>query len=252
MFVIDAHTHCGNNRATKFYPIAEVRKHLDEASADGAVLFAFPEDMYRIVDSPESRRRANEYVLQVAKKEKEKRIHPFYFVWNDYIIPENFEQYEGIKWHRHADEPRYDYKSPECEKMLQRIRELRLPVVLEEEFAQTAAFVRRMRDVPVIIPHMGQLNGGWELMEEFYNEKHVFFDTSVATLEVVEQILNSIGPERVVFGSDVSGTSEPFFNFPAVELEKLSRLSLSDTDRSLILGGNIERLIDRILSELKP
>jgi predicted TIM-barrel fold metal-dependent hydrolase len=243
MLIIDAHTHCGDNRETKFYPIEEVRRHLDEAGADGAVIFAFPEDMYRIVDSPESRRRANEYVLQVAEREKEKVIHPFYFVWNDFIIPENLDRYDGIKWHRHADEPRYDYESPQCERMLQRIRELRLPVLLEEEFAQTVAFVRRMRDVPVIIPHMGQLNGGPDAMEVFFDEKHVFFDTSVAPLEVIERILNRVGPERVIFGSDVSGTKEPFFNFPRVELEKLYRLPLSDADRSLILGGNIERLL---------
>lgn len=243
MLVIDAHTHCGNKRETKFYSINDVRKHLDEADADGAVLFAFPEDMYRIVDSPESRRRANEYVLQVAKEESEKKIHPFYFVWNDYLIPENFEKYEGIKWHRHFDEPHYDYESGKCEKILTRIRELQLPVLIEEEFAQTVEFVRRMRDVPIIIPHMGQLNGGWKLMEEFYDEKHLFFDTSTAPLEAIESILNAVGAERVLFGSDVSGTREPFFNFPTVELEKLNRLSISDADRSLILGGNIERIV---------
>lgn len=243
MAIIDAHTHCGNNKKTKFYSINDVRRHLNEADADGAVIFAFPEDMYRIVDSPESRLRANEHVLQVAKKEKEKIIHPFYFVWNDYLMPDNFEQYEGIKWHRHSDEPRYDYETPECERMLQRIRELQMPVVLEEEFAQTAAFVKRMQDVPVIIPHMGELNGGWRLMREFYDEKHVYFGTSTAPLEAIEQILSSVGPGRVIFGSDVSGTAEPFFNFPKVELEKLGKLSLSDSEQSLILGKNIERII---------
>jgi len=243
MLIIDAHTHCGNKKETKFYDKEDILKHLDEANADGAVLFAFPEDMYRVVDSKESRIRANEYVLQVAKEEKEKIFHPFYFVWNDYIIPDNFDQYEGIKWHRHADEPRYDYESSECEKMLQHIRELGIPVLIEEEFAETAAFVKRMRDVPIIIPHMGNLNGGWHLMTEFFDEKHVFFDTSTASLESIEYILNKIGSERIIFGSDVSGTQEPFFNFPKVELEKLRKLSISDADMSLILGKNIERIL---------
>lgn len=243
MLIIDSHIHCGNNRETKFFSINDVKQHLDEADADGAVIFAFPEDMYRISDSPESRCRANEYVLKVAKEEKEKTIHPFYFVWNDYIIPENFEEYEGIKWHRHPDEPRYDYDTPECEKILKRIRELQFPVVLEEEFDETIAFVRRMQDVPVIIPHMGKLNGGWQLMEEFYNEKHVYFDTSTAPLEAIDSILNQVGAERVIFGSDVSGTKQPFYNFPKVELEKLSKLSVSESERSLILGENIERIV---------
>ena len=244
MSIIDAHIHCGDNRATKFYPIERVIADLDEANADGAVIFAFPEDMYRIVDSPESRCRANEYVLRAAEQAKgRKRIYPFYFVWSDFIIPENIERYCGIKWHRHADEPRYDYESPLCQKILDVIRELRLPVLIEEELSQTIAFVRRMREVPIIIPHMGMLNGGTGAMEIFFDEKHVLFDTSVAPLEAIDRILNRVGPERVIFGSDASGTKEPFFNFPKVELEKLSELALLESDLALILGGNIERIL---------
>ncbi len=238
MKIIDTHTHCGNK--TKLYPIAEVKKHLEEANADGAVIFAFPEDMYRLTDSLESRVEANEYVLQVARENEE--IIPFYFVWNDYHIPDNLDQYRGIKWHRHADEPPYDYADPRCETILERIRELRLPVLIEEVFDHTVAFVERMRDVPIIIPHIGNLNGGYDKMDVFFDKPHVHFDTSVADLEAIERVLAHVGPERILFGSDVSGTRQPFFNFPKVELAKLDRLHIAEADRTLILGGNIQRL----------
>lgn len=242
MLTIDAHIHCGDDRATKYYSIAEVERDLAAAAADGAVIFAFPEDMYRLVDTPGSRRRANQYVLRCARERE--RIYPFYFVWNDYLLPERLDDYVGIKWHRHADEPRYDYSLPACGKALEAIRVRGLPVTLEEEWEQTRDFVQRMEGHPIIIPHMGLLNGGFERMEPFYELPFVYFDTSCAPLAAIAHTLGEVGPARVIFGSDVSGTAEPFFNFPGVELAKLEQLRLDEDEEEMIRGGNITRLLE--------
>lgn len=241
--IIDAHVHLGPNPQTKRYDVEECRRDLQEAGADGAVVFAFPEDMYRLVDDPAARCEANAYVLQASGARPE--LIPFYFVWNDFLIPADLDRYAGIKWHRHADEPRYDYDSPGCAAMLEAINALRLPVTLEEEFAETAAFIARSPELPVIIPHMGLLNGGHRRMEAFLERSTVYFDTAVAELHAIEWVLERVGPERVLFGSDVSGTAQPFFNFPRIELAKLERLGLSDEERRLVWGGNILRLTGR-------
>ena len=60
-----------------------------------------------------------------------------------------------------------------------------------------------------------------------------------------DRVLTELGPERVIFGSDVSGTSQPFFNFPKVEREKVESLELTDAEHDLIFGANILRLISR-------
>ena len=83
-------------------------------------------------------------------------------------------------------------------------------------------------------------------MREFFDMGNVYFDTSTAPLNVIREFLDAVGPERVIFGSDVSGTPEPFYNFPKVELEKLRKLDLERDDLRLILSGNIERLIRRL------
>jgi len=243
MTVIDAHVHIGRNQNTKYYTLTELRRDQAEAGVEGAFVFAFPEDMYRTIDTRESRIDANEYVLNVARSTT--RVYPFYFVWNDYIMPDNLDQYAGIKWHRHSDEPRYDYDDPRCERILKEIRKLNLPVTLEEEYDNTVRFVEMNPTLTVIIPHIGRANGGYEKMEAFYPNRRVYFDTSVADAKAIRTAIEKAGAERVLFGTDVSGTKMPFFNFPKVELAKLRSLNLDDGVMKLILGGNAERLMER-------
>ena len=233
----------GRNRKTKYYSEEELWNDLREAGAQGAVIFAFPEDMYRITDSADSRSRANEYILEVAGRSDD--LFPFYFVWNDYLVPENLDQYRGIKWHRHYDEPRYDYDSPRCASFLERIKKLKMPVLLEEEFAETKRFIDENPELEIIIPHIGALNGGHDRMKAFYEKKNVYFDTSVAPIGAVKRCLEAVGPERIIFGSDVSGTSLPFYNFSKVELKKIRSLDLEKEDLELILSGNIERILTK-------
>jgi hypothetical protein len=232
MRIIDNHIHCGNNvnnRRSKIYTLTEINRDLDE-------------DIYRVEDSPEWRIRANEYVLDVSRQ-AEKSIYPFYFVWNDYIIPENLSDYAGIKWHRHWDEPKYDYDDPRCDEMLKAIKSLNLPVLIEEEYDDTVRFVRDNPELNIIIPHIGSLNGGYDRMDVFFDNPKVCFDTGTAKLDAIKWALDNVGDERIIFGSDVSGTSLPFHNFPKVELAKVLKLDLSEDSKSRIFAGNIERLI---------
>jgi hypothetical protein len=240
MRIIDNHIHCGNN-THKSFTLDDIEQDLDEAGAQGAVIFAFPEDMYRIEDSREWRIKANNYVLEVA--EKLKSIYPFYFVWNDYIIPDNLSDYAGIKWHRHWDEPKYNYDDPRCHEILKLIGDLSLPVLIEEEYGNTVRFVKDNPGLKVIIPHMGNLNGGYDQMDVFFDNPNVYFDTSVANLDAIKRVLDNVGDGRVIFGSDVSGTRMPFFNFTKVELAKMLQLDLDEQSKSRIFSGNIEDLI---------
>jgi predicted TIM-barrel fold metal-dependent hydrolase len=119
---------------------------------------------------------------------------------------------------------------------------------LRELRRKTLHFVKENPGLRVIIPHMGKLNGGCERMEAFFDNPNVFFDTSTAPIEAIRKILEHVGVKRIIFGSDVSGTKEPFSNFPKVELKKVLQLDLDEASKELILAGNIEKLIARWLS----
>ncbi|HAX62339.1 MAG TPA: hypothetical protein DCX95_07295 [Elusimicrobia bacterium] len=241
--VIDSHIHVGNNRQTKYYSFDELEKDLIEADAAGALILAFPEDIYRLTNSAEARIKANQYVLDISKKKK--NLYPFYFVWNDYIIPDNLSEYKGIKWHRHPDEPEYDYKNEKYKKFLQKIKDLNFPVLIEEEFSNTVKFIDCNPELTFIIPHMGKLSGGCDKMDIFFDNPRVYFDTSTAPLNEIKRIFEICGAKRIIFGSDVSGTKQPFYNFPRVELEKLNMLNINEQSKKLICSQNIERLIFR-------
>jgi hypothetical protein len=245
MRIIDAHVHLGDG-PHKAYPLERLQGDLRDAGAEGAVIFAFPEDMYRVVDSHESRVAANNCVLEAAKRDT--KMYPFYFVWNDYFIPDDFDEFVGIKWHRHHDEPRYDYTKPECEAILERIRARKMPVTLEEEFEHTLAFVDRNPGLPIIIPHCGLLNGGTRRMTRFFDLPHVHFDTAVASWDNLAFVAERVPPERIIFGSDVSGTSQPFYNFTKVELEKVRKLAFNEEEMGLVLAGNIDRLVAQVVT----
>ena len=92
---------------------------------------------------------------------------------------------------------------------------------------------------------MGQANGGTDRMRVFFVNPQIYFDTSVAPLEAIQYVLHHVGATRVIFGTDVSGTRMPFFNFPKVELAKLRQLDLDDASMRLIVAGNIERLVNK-------
>ncbi len=276
MRLIDGHVHIGNNpkwspdkiaryrkigllwripRQYTYYPMEDLKADLDEAGMQGAVVFAFCEDIYRVEDSKEARVRANEYILDAARAEK--YIYPFYFLWNDYIIPESLEQYAGIKWHRHYDEPNYYYDDPKCYEILEMIKKLKMPVLIEDQYNETVWFVEQNPDLNIIIPHCGKrmwvpstldsLSKNFHRMEVFFDRSNVFFDTGGVEpgipLDIINRVIEHVGPERVILGSDTP------YNTPKTEFEKLNHLELKETDKALIFSENIERLISRWLKE---
>ncbi|HGJ67073.1 TPA: hypothetical protein ENS27_17065, partial [bacterium] len=138
---------------------------------------------------------------------------------------------------------KYNYDDPKCAEILKAMKDHQLPVVLEEEYEYTLRFVHENPELNIIIPHMGFLNGGYDKMSAFFDKPNVYFDTGTATLDAIKNVLYNVGVERVIFGSDVSGTKTPFFNYTKVELDKVLQLNLNDSDMSMILAGNIENLI---------
>ena len=239
--IIDSHIHCG-----KELPFERIAPLLQEGGIDGVCLFSPVEDIYdrydfNFKDSPEwqlRRREANRYLRTLS--ETKSNIFPYFFVWNDFDIDELSLGYKGIKWHRHEDEPVYNYSDNRCRRLIDKIVELKLPIVFEESYSNTLYFINKLApDAIVIIPHLGMLNGGFFAIDEsgIWNNERIYTDSSLASSNTINAFLNKYGSHKLLFGSDFP------FGRPASELRKILSLKIPDKDKGAIVGGNILRLL---------
>ncbi|HYM10709.1 MAG TPA: amidohydrolase family protein [Bryobacterales bacterium] len=104
-----------------------------------------------------------------------------------------------------------------------------------------AALARRHPSIPLICGHTG---GDWERgIRVIRGLPNVYADTagSDPTSGFVEMAVRELGPERVIYGSDVAGRSY------ASQLAKVAGAQVPDAARRLILGENLRRLLTPIL-----
>lgn len=98
-------------------------------------------------------------------------------------------------------------------------------------------------DVPMILTHGAQLDiSGLSLTDAFElaeTTTNTYFELSgVYRRDFIEDLVETIGPERVLFG-----TNAPYFH-PTVEKSRVTNAELSDTTKQRILGENILNLLE--------
>lgn len=239
--IIDSHIHCGRD-----LPFEIIAPKLKRAGIEGACLFAPVEDIYdrydyNFKDTPywqKKRKEANRYLLNLSHKEI--KTFPYLFVWNDFDIEELSYGYKGIKWHRHENEPIYNYDDKRCHQLIEKITALRLPIVLEESAYNTVNFVNKLApEAIVIIPHLGLLNGGFDSIfaSGIWEKEYVYADTSLAPTHIIKEFIKKYSSHKLLFGSDYP------FGQPGMELQKVLNLKLPKQDEDNILSKNIMRLL---------
>ncbi len=245
--VIDAHIHCGKQSANLAFE--DIHPLLKSAGIDAACMFAPVEEIYDRYDPDfrdtsswkEKRQQANSYLLSLF--ESGRPVFPYYFVWNDFRVAELEKPYWGVKWHRHPDEPEYNYQDPMCEKFIDKIIERNLPVVLEESFENTVCFIKELAPgARIIIPHLGALNGSFEALERegIWQLPNIYADTALAHSSTIRRYVKKYSAKRLFFGSDYP------FGLPANEINKIYNLGLSREELDSVLGKNIINTLKNI------
>ena len=254
MTIIDSHIHCGVQNVDQ--PFDDIRPLLNRAGVASACLFAPVEDIYHRYSSSfddnrqwrQCRDRAHAYLLEVAAAQT--GVYPYYFVWNDFVREDLEKPFAGIKWHHHPGEPPYRYEDSRCAEMIEAICRKKMPIVLEETFSRTLWFIQQVSGrTPVIIPHLGMLNGGFGrlLRSGVWEDESVYADTALAGSEEIEIFLERYGPSRLLFGSDYP------FGMPGPQLQQLKGIGIGEGDLKMICGGNIDGILRKkvTLPEMK-
>jgi predicted TIM-barrel fold metal-dependent hydrolase len=105
-------------------------------------------------------------------------------------------------------------------------------------------------DVNFIVPHIGSFLDDWRAQQQVVDQlvrfPNVYADTAgVRRFDYITQAIRRAGARKLIFGSD-----GPWLH-PAVELHKIRVLKLPPQDESLILGGNVLRLIREIPTQMR-
>jgi hypothetical protein len=235
MEIIDSHTHWGPSVSLGMTVTTE--ELLGQAKRNGVdriVIFPFPSQA--LWDEG-----INDQVLRESRRVQ--KLIPYYYIPDDLRAIPRERGFYGGKWHwtRGVQDSSSNYevlKDPHFPEFLEESEEIDLPIIVEEEFAFTKAFVERTKTLKVIIPHLGMLGGNpLEFLETFKDQGNVYFDTALANPSTIVQFIRQIGAERLLFGSDIP------FGTMRNELDKINSLPIGDREKELILSRNIKRII---------
>jgi uncharacterized protein len=235
--IVDSHSHWGPSLTLGTAVTTEELKRQQRTSGvTHVVIIPFPSTA---IDSNV----INEKLLKEA--EKEKAFVPYHYIRENYES-EGFDPipdcYFGGKWHwmRGWQDSASNYdvlKDKDLPELILKLKRTGKPTVFEEELSFTERFVDMAEGLTLIIPHLGMLGGNpSDFLARFRDEESVFFDTALAARETILKFVETVGPERVLFGSDV-----PFGTMSA-ELSKILTLPISHEDKGLLLAGNMMRL----------
>jgi predicted TIM-barrel fold metal-dependent hydrolase len=212
---------------------AELQRQLKESGISYVVLIPFPSTAIA----------SNEINVRLLDETKRvKSFIPYHYIRENYDV-KGFSpipnEYHGGKWHwmRGWQDTASNYKvldDPNLLGLIEKLRMIKKPIVFEEDFDFTVKFVDMADDVTLIIPHLGLLGGNpYDFLKAFKDNESIYFDTALASRDQIRKFVDTIGPERVLFGSDV-----PFGSMHS-ELDKVLSLSLSQEDKELLLYKNI-------------
>lgn len=225
MNVIDSHTHWGPSVTMWGVTVTseELRQQAREAGVSRVVIMAFPSTA--IADE-----RINAQVLEEAHQDP--LFIPYYYIPEDLRPIPAGHGFCGGKWHwtRGVQDCSSNYEVLEDPRLLafiEQSEEIGLPIILEEDLAFTEQFIRKTRNLAVIIPHLGMMGGNpLDFLASFRKYPHVHFDTALGSSATMRKFVQTIGPERILFGSDI-----PFGTMKS-ELEKVLELKLGKPPRT--------------------
>ena len=121
--------------------------------------------------------------------------------------------------------------------------ELRMPVLCHATPDECQAMARRVPESTILMAHMGGhpwAKGNWHrAIEAAETCPNLHLDTATSQIDagMIEAAVARVGVERVIFGTDM-----PLLD-PWTQLGKIRHAEISKEAKSLILGGNMARLL---------
>lgn len=235
--IIDSHSHWGPSITLGVdVTTRELQRQMERSGVTHVAIIPFPSTAIE----------SNAVNLRLLEEtERIEGFIPYHYIREDYDrdgfdpIPAN---YCGGKWHwmRGWQDSASNYRvldDPALPALIEKMKATGKPTIFEEELEFTERFVRMADGLVLIIPHLGMLGGNpLDFLEVFKDAPNVYFDTALGSRDTILRYVETVGPERVLFGSDV-----PFGSMES-ELSKVMSLPVGREEKELLLFRNFIRL----------
>jgi hypothetical protein len=196
---------------------------------------------------PQTRTNENHLVLEANRSYPDRLIGLVSVSpWNPRVVEDiraNFQRgARGLKMHPYVDS--YPLDSHHLtDPIFQLAEELGLPILChgsgDNPFSMPQQFAEMAKAFPKVTLIMGHSGAIWAVdaaVREAARLPNLYLETSTTLTCHVEAALNEAGPTKVLMGTDSP------FNSHAVELKKIQVCAPDPDVRSLVMGGNAERI----------
>jgi predicted TIM-barrel fold metal-dependent hydrolase len=243
MKIVDCHVHIGRNQF--FHMDADADFIIREADRAGIERMLVTDIVSLFYDIDEG----NAYLRgQMARYPD--RISAYYSIGQARYAPLHLEKFErhvcdygfiGLKIY--SVPPMQLIDDPYLYPLIEKAAELRVPILAHSTGEECEALSRRVPEAIIFNAHMGccpQANGDWHRsIAAAKAYPNIYLDTTSSSFDnnMIEHAVEEVGAERILYGSDL-----PLLD-PILQIAKVTEADISDTDKELILHGNIERIL---------
>lgn len=241
--VIDCHCHIGFGHDYQ-QSISEQFKEMDQFGIDRSVIC--PVDKYLAVEN----RKGNDFILKASRKFPNRFIpftsaNPWYGKKALIELQRTInEGARGIKLHPSiqgfllCDDLVYPIVELACEQKIPIYFHTGTPAYSQP--MHVAELALRYPEANLIMGHMGSTDFWIDAVPAASLSTNIFVDTSWSLPDKIRHAVDILGAERVLFGSD-----SPLSSYN-IEMGCVNATSLSENEKTMIMGKNILRLIGEL------
>ncbi len=253
--VFDAHLHCPseNGNVWQWYPVTktfeEFVKYLDSTGVQRGIINSV---RCQEAKTPADFIAGNREVARYVEKYKGRFLGAC--VVNPLFIDESLREIEdcrkqlGFVWVGELCNyvVPYEYTIREFEMLVEQVLKLNMVLDVHTEQDEMGYIIQKFPQATIVFPHFGdgqEYEHIFKRIDAVAAHPNTYLDTSGYghdRVGMLEYAVKTIGPDRVLFGSDFS------INCPATVLGRIQNALITEEQKRKILSGNLQALLKKV------
>ena len=251
--VFDAHLHCPSEAGDvwQWYPVTrsfeEFANYLERAQVQRGIINSIRSQLAK---SPAEFIAGNREVARYVERYRGRFVGAC--VVNPLFIDEALREIEdckkqlGFVWVGELCNYTvpYPYTIKEFEALVQQVTKLNMVLDVHTDLPEMEYIIQKYTDTTIVFPHFGpSANDIMKRLDLVAKNPNCYMDTSGAGHErmgMLEYAMKSIGPDRVLFGSDFT------INDPSGVIARIQHSYLTEDQKRKILSESLEALLKKV------